>query len=29
LQLSPGFKSLLDPFIPKQTDKTAAEPVPA
>jgi hypothetical protein len=29
LHLSPGFKSLFDPFIPTQTDKTAAEPVPA
>jgi hypothetical protein len=29
LHLSPGFKSLLDPFIPKQTDKAAAEQVPA
>jgi hypothetical protein len=29
LHLSPGFKSLLDPFIPTQTDKAAAEQVPA
>jgi hypothetical protein len=29
LQLSPGFKSLFDPFIPKKTDKAAAELVPA
>jgi hypothetical protein len=29
LHLSPGFKSLFDPFIPTQTNKTAAEPVPA
>jgi hypothetical protein len=29
LHLSPGFKSLFDPFIPKKTDKAAAELVPA
>lgn len=29
LQLSPRFKSLLEPFIPRQTDKPAVEPVPA
>ena len=29
LYLSPGFKSLLDPFIPKPTDKSAAQHIPA